>query len=327
MDKIRQKNIWLGVFVIAGLGVFITGLFFVGSKNELFTKTFTITAKFSNANGLKPGSNVRFNGVKAGIVKSVHLISDTLVQVDMQIEESKRRFIFNNAVASIVSDGLMGDKMVNVVAGNGTAPAIRNNDVIPAHNPIATDKILQTLYVTNENVKVISENLRKLTGDLNTQNGTIQSLYKDPDMAQNLRESFKNLNAVSNKVLMAGNALQQITTQIQKGNGLAGEIIYDTMLGKKLTHTLDNLKETSDQLIGVTGQLSTTLRQADSGKGTINMLLSDTTFSGNLEQSIVNIKSASVKLDQNMEAFKHNFLTRRYFRKKAKKEKKMVEGH
>lgn len=326
MDKTKRKNVLLGLFVLAGIVLFIIGIFFVGSKNELFKKTFVISAKFTNASGLKAGSNIRFNGVKVGIVKSVTLINDSLVQVDMQIEEGKRNYILNNAIASISSDGLMGDKIVNITSGKGGGDIIKNNDMLKVHNPMVTDQVLQTLNATNENVKVISENLKNLTTDLNSGNGTIQALYKNPEMANNLKQSFNNLNMVSEKVLTVSKTLQELTSQIQHGNGLAGEIINDTVLGKDLVHTLDKLKETSNQLNTVSEQLSVTMQRANSGKGTVNMLLSDSTLSSNVAQSIVNIKSASVKLDQNMEALKHNFLTRGYFKKQEKKNKKANEG-
>ena len=90
MDKTLRKNILLGFFVLIGMGLFIAAIFLVGSKSELFSKTFPLTAKFNNATGLKAGNNVRYNGVKVGIVKAVNLVNDTTVQVDMQIQESKR---------------------------------------------------------------------------------------------------------------------------------------------------------------------------------------------------------------------------------------------
>ena len=325
MDKAQRKNILLGLFVLLGIIIFIFGIFMVGSKNEMFKKTFTISARFTNANGLKPGSNIRYNGVKVGIVKSVTLLNDTLVRVDMNIEENKRQFILKNVVASIVSDGLMGDKMVNITANkNGEAgvAVIENNDVIQSRNPLNTDVVMQTLSATNENVKVISENLKKLTSDLNSENGTVQALYKDPAMANNLKNSFSNLNLITNKVLTVSSSLQHITDQIQNGNGTVGEILNDTTLGKNLAQALTKLKETSDELNKVSGKLSTTMDHVNSGNGAVNMALTDTAFSSNIKQSMLNIKSASEKLDKNMEALKHNFLLRGYFRKQEKRNKK-----
>ena len=321
MDKTLRRNIFLGFFVLVGIFLFILLIFLVGSKNEIFDKTFPITAKFTNATGLKPGSNVRYNGVKVGIVKSVKLINDTLVQVDMQIEESKRGFIQKNAIASITSDGLMGDKLVNITPGDSDSEPVQDNDLIRARNPLNTDLVMQTLNQSNENIRVITDNLKTLTSEINANNGPAQLLYKNPEMANELKQSFSNLDAITGKVLKASGSLQQVTAQIQNGNGVLSEIINDTAMAKSLSYTFDKLKETSDELIKASGELNQTIEHANSGKGAINMLLTDTTLSKNLQQSMVNIKKASVGLDSNMEALKHNFLTRGYFRKLAKKKR------
>ncbi len=321
MDKTRRKNILLGFFVVTGVVIFIVGIFLVGSKTELFKKTIIISAKFANATGLKSGSNVRFNGVKVGIVGAVKLLNDSVVEVDMRIEQGKQQYILTNAIASIASDGLMGDKMVNLVTGRGDGDVIKNNDVLQVRNPLVTDQVLQTLNATNENVRVISENLKNLTSKLGSGDGAIQALYNDPEMAKSLKQSFSNLNSVTNEVLVAGGNLQEITRQIESGKGLAGELINDTDLGQSLADVMDKLKETSNELNGVSSQLNVTVKNMNSGKGTVGMLVSDTTVSADIRQSIFNLKDASVKLDQNMEALKHNFLTRGYFRRQAKKNK------
>ena len=322
MDSTFRKNIILGFFVLLGLSLFIAGIFLIGAKNEMFRKTFPITAKFANTNGLKEGSNVRYNGVKVGIVKTVTLINDTLVQVNMQIEESKRKFILKNAIASIASDGLMGDKLINITTGQADAPQVQNNDVLAVRNPLITDQVLQTLSQSNDNIREITENLKTLTADINSKNGPVQLLYKDTLMAKNLKQSFSNLDGITEKVLKASSSLQQVTSQIQNGNGVLNEIINDTTLANNLSYTLGTLKKTVDKLNIVSRDLSLTVQRANSGNGAINMLLTDTAFSADIQKSMQNIKSASKGLDENMEALKHNFLMRGYFRKQAKKNKK-----
>src|SRR5208283_5193366 len=103
MNKELKRNIMLGLFITAGIIIFIIGIFLVGSRNELFTKTFSIRAVFNNASGLKTGCIVRFNGVKVGIVKSVVNINDSMVIVDIHIEEVKRALIKKSAVATIAT--------------------------------------------------------------------------------------------------------------------------------------------------------------------------------------------------------------------------------
>jgi phospholipid/cholesterol/gamma-HCH transport system substrate-binding protein len=57
----------------------------------------------------------------------------------------------------------------------------------------------------------------------------------------------------------------------------------------------------------------------------VGVLLADTAFARKMQLTMKNIQQASIKLDENMEALKHNFLTKGYFKKKAKQEKKEAE--
>ena len=53
-----SQQIKLGVFVVAGLALFLVSVFFIGSENNIFSRTFTVSAVFRNVEGLKPGDNV-----------------------------------------------------------------------------------------------------------------------------------------------------------------------------------------------------------------------------------------------------------------------------
>lgn len=322
MDKELKKNIILGFFVILGVIVFIFGIFMIGSRKGLFSETFTISTVFSNAAGLKSGGLVRFNGVKVGIVKAVTLINDSVVQVDMNIEDDKRKFITKSAVADIASDGLMGDKLINITTARAGDKLVENNDFIRGHNSINTEQALQTLMASNENVKVISENLKTLTNELNNETGTIQALYKDPAMAQDLKQSFRNLKGASTEVLQLSKTLKQVTIQMQSGKGAFGTMVNDTIVGRNIAGTVNQLKATSDQLNHVSQQLSVTMKQINSGDGPFNELLTDTALSSDIKQSVTNIKNAAEGLNQNMEALKHSFLLRGYFKKQEKKKGK-----
>ena len=60
----------------------------------------------------------------------------------------------------------------------------------------------------------------------------------------------------------------------------------------------------------------------NSGKGTVNALLKDSLMAEKLNASLENIQKGTDGFNQNMEALKHNFLFRGYFRKQEKKKKK-----
>ena len=318
MNKELRRNIILGAFVIVGIFLFIIGIFQVGSKSEMFSKTFVLKTSFVNASGLKPGGNVRFNGVKAGVVKSVNLINDTAVEIVMVIEEGKRNIITKSAIASISSDGLMGDKLIDITTGKSRAKPVEDGDYIFGKDPFNTDEVIQTLGESNQNVKVITQNLRKLTDELNANNGTIQALYRDSAMATSLKSSFNNINVFSSNAVSISNTIKQMIGGVKGGKGIAGKILTDTASTRQFSELLSQFKSTSDKLNTFSGQLSTAADRMNSGNGTVNKLLTDTALASDLKQSISNIKNAADGLNQNMEAMKHNFLFKGYFKDKEK---------
>jgi phospholipid/cholesterol/gamma-HCH transport system substrate-binding protein len=76
----------------------------------------------------------------------------------------------------------------------------------------------------------------------------------------------------------------------------------------------------------VSNQLAEIMIRVNSGKGTVGRLIQDTSIAENLSQSILNIKKSSKGLNENMQAAKHNFLLRGFFKKKAKADQKTKDS-
>ena len=86
-----------------------------------------------------------------------------------------------------------------------------------------------------------------------------------------------------------------------------------------------SLKVTAGNVEIITQQLAEIMLKINEGNGTLGKLIQDTTIAENLNQTIVNIKKSSKGLDENMEAAKHNFLFRGYFKKKQKAAEQKAE--
>jgi phospholipid/cholesterol/gamma-HCH transport system substrate-binding protein len=87
-----------------------------------------------------------------------------------------------------------------------------------------------------------------------------------------------------------------------------------------------SLKITADNAAIITDQLAEIMVKVNSGNGTLGRLIQDSSIAENINQTIVNLKKSSKGLDENMEAAKHNFLLRGYFKKKAKDIEKKKEA-
>ncbi len=69
-------------------------------------------------------------------------------------------YIHKNARVSIGTEGLMGNKIINILPVNESAPPVREGDLLTASQALSTDEMLQTLDRTNTNIADISEDLK-----------------------------------------------------------------------------------------------------------------------------------------------------------------------
>ena len=119
MKKTNSQKVRLGLFVIISTILFVVAVYLIGQRQNMFQKTFTISAYFQNVNGLQKGNNVRYSGINIGIVKGINMVNDSTIKVDMTIEEGILSHIKKNAIATIGSDGLVGNMIINIVPGQG----------------------------------------------------------------------------------------------------------------------------------------------------------------------------------------------------------------
>lgn len=322
MDNAASRNVRLGIFVLAGLAFLITVLYMVGEKRSLFGSTIKISAQFYNVNGLMAGNNVRFSGVNVGTVESVEIISDSSVNAIIVIDEEVAKYIKKSAIAAVGTDGLMGNKLINInaVVGGETA-TIEDGDVLKTKRPFETDESLRTLNTTNDNIRHITDDLKKITNKINSQN-TIWSLLMDTVVADNVKEAIVNIKATGQNAAGAAADLQKILADVKKGKGTVGSLLKDTTMAESLKNTLARLNNVADTASIVMGNLDKISKKMNEGDGTVGMLVSDTGFAKDLKTTIKTINSAAEGLDENMEALKHNILLRKYFKNKAKEDKK-----
>ena len=97
-DK-RINSLKLGLFTLAGLLFLVISLYMIGRDQNLFRSNITIKAHFRNAQGIVPGNNIRYAGIQVGTVSAVNLINDTLIEINMLIDEKTSANIRNNATA------------------------------------------------------------------------------------------------------------------------------------------------------------------------------------------------------------------------------------
>lgn len=326
MKNTNSQKLRLGFFVVIGTVLFIVGVYLIGQRQNMFKKTFTISAFFQNVNGLQKGNNVRYSGIDIGTVKIITMVNDSMIKVDMNIEEKIITHIKKDAIATIGSDGLVGNMILNIVPGKGTAGIIANGDTIESYSKIGADDILSTLSVSSENAAILTSDLLKITTAMLEGEGTLALLLNDTTMAQDLKQSVTNLKIASRGASKSINELNDIITSIKTNDDtVLGMLMNDSIPGVKLKTIINNLESSSVEIESVLKNVNSVVDDFNSSEGTFNYIVKDTSVVNSLKSTINNINEGTDKFNQNMEALKHNFLTRGYFRKLERQEKKAAK--
>ncbi|MBS1527271.1 MAG: MCE family protein, partial [Bacteroidetes bacterium] len=114
--------------------------------------------------------------------------------------------------------------------------------------------------------------------------------------------------------------------RVKQGKGNAGLLLKDSLLAGNLNDAVSKIRQASDNANQVTLQLNKMVSEIDAdlhkGKGVVKLLLNDSLTAKNLSTSMDNIRKGTDGFNQNMEALKHNFLFRGYFKNLEKQQRK-----
>ena len=303
MDKETSHRIRLGIFIISGLILLIVGLYLIGSNRNIFGRNITLYTTFYNISGLQVGNNVRFSGIDVGTVKKLEIVNDTTVKVTMQMDENLTRFIRINSVASIGTDGLMGNKLINIDPGTQDAQQINDGTTIPSSKGVDTEQMLRTLNQTNQNVSMISDDLRILTGNINKSRGTLYTVLMDTTLAYSLKHTLTNIEVISSNLGNFTSELSAVVKGVQDGQGTLGGLLNDSSsISKSFKNSLVQIEESSKNLNSITLELKTAMDKINSGQGPAGVLANDQVAAEHLKRTLANLDSSSANFNENMKA-------------------------
>lgn len=315
------QQIKLGAFVLAGLALFLISVFFIGSENNVFSKTFTVAAIFKNVEGLKSGDNVWLSGVKIGTVTDVKIISQGKVVVDLSLKDKQNQFIRTDAIASIGSDGLVGNKIVVIRPGT-SGTIVSPEDTINTSSPADTQELINIAKDVGENTRSLTLDMKKIAQRINEGQGIVGELLNDGVLAQEIRDAVANLRTTGSYTARASAELHTLLYDMRNGDGLLPTLISDTSYSSTFQNALANIEKVSVNAGAVSENLQDLADKMNDDNNAMSLLFADSLVARQLKSTIKNAAQASYKLDENMEALQHNFLFRGYFRKQAKREAK-----
>lgn len=303
--------------MVSGIAFAVLMLYMIGSSRNLFSSNFEISATFNNVNGLLPGNNVRLSGIDVGTVKRISVTSDSTVQVFMIINKKMRKFIRQNSIASVGTDGLMGSKLVNINSLPGKSELINSGDTLKSLRPIESDEMLRTLNTTNLNLARITTDMRMITHKLNSST-SIWSVVQDPMMADQLKSIINHVESAAFGAEKASEQVNMLLAEAVSGNGLIGTLISDTVMVKEIHSMIKDVRLSGKNIYTSSESVSRLMEKLNKGDGAINLIMTDSALRNDIQITLRHLRSASKKVDEDLDAVRESFLLRKYFRKTEK---------
>jgi len=194
----------LGAFIVVALAILVAGVFLIGNKQYLFSSTYRVKAQFANVVGLADGADVRVGGVHSGTVHSIELphTAGGKVTVQMDLDNSTHEIIKQNSVASIETEGMLGNQYVAISFGSDGVADVKNGDTIQSLPPLIMSDMLKTASGILDSSKLAVDNATQATAHLNSVTakidngqGTVGALVNDKELYTNLEQSTATLHA------------------------------------------------------------------------------------------------------------------------------------
>jgi len=204
-----SRAVRLGAFIVATLAILVVGVFIIGSKQYLFSSTYQLKAQFDNVAGLDAGGDVRVGGVHSGTVRNILLPHGPgeKVTVIMDLGKSTHEIIKQDSVATIETEGLLGNQFLAISFGSAGKADVRDGDIIASQPPLEmadllqkTSGILDSSQQAIQNATRATANLDSISAKIDGGQGTAGALVNDKQLYNNLEQTS---NAMRDTVVQA----------------------------------------------------------------------------------------------------------------------------
>src|SRR5579864_5022516 len=130
----RNRDVTAGVFIVAGVILFSVGIFLIGSQRKTFSRNFEVYTQFADLNGLMKGTKVQVAGSGAGEVTDIVVPQspDAPFRIRLRIDERFNSLVRADSVAVIATEGVIGDKFVQVRPGSAQVAEAAPGSTLPS---------------------------------------------------------------------------------------------------------------------------------------------------------------------------------------------------
>ncbi|MBI2833058.1 MAG: MCE family protein [Acidobacteria bacterium] len=303
-----SRLIGVGAFVLGGAILFAVGLFMIGERRMLFADKFEVYTEFARLGGLENGSTVRVGGLDAGEVLEINVPAGpaSRFRVKLRIREDLHPIIRTDSVATIQTDGLVGNKVVQVGAGTERAPRAPNGSTIPSKEPFELADLIRQM---SETVSLANKAIVQLQADIETVFGQVDTTVEEAN--QLIRDVGTGVTAITAHASRVAADSRAIVEGLRAGKGTIGKLLTDDQLYRDVA----SIAKQAEEAVTNAKQASEEARKALAGlrdrSGPVQGVAAD------LRQTLSQTREVVADMAENTEALKHNFFFKGFFNRRG----------
>jgi phospholipid/cholesterol/gamma-HCH transport system substrate-binding protein len=310
--QLTWSELRVGLFVLVGLLILAVAIFYVTGAG-VFGPKYRLKTLLPEVAGLATGAPVRLDGVEIGNVERINIVPrengkppDHLhnIEVLLKLDRRFQNDILTDSVATLVTEGLLGNRYVNVQRGYTGTP-LKDGQVITGGEEKAIKEVVERSADVLANLKALSSDVQDIIAGVQEGRGTLGKLLTDD-------QAYKHLNSILSKG-------DQIVANVQSGQGTVGRLLMKDEMADKVQNTIDQLNTVLADLRAQKGTLGKLLYDPSlydeakkaldngngmigdirAGKGTLGKLVTDETVYNKLRDTSSNLSEATAKLNRN----------------------------
>jgi phospholipid/cholesterol/gamma-HCH transport system substrate-binding protein len=308
MKTDKSREIRVGALIAIGFLIIFGAFFAIGNQQGLFTRQYEINTKFGNVEGLSVGASVRLGGVKVGTVRNIEFSPwghDKAIIVTIAVSSSSFTRIKSDSKAKLGSQGLLGDRTIDISLGSASANALRQGEFIPSLETSQLNDIISESGDAMTDIKVTASNAKEISWKINNGNGSLAKIINDPRLYTNLDSLLIIWSDISDK--------------LNKGEGSMALLVNDPALYNNLTSSLHELttfmasinrgegsigklaKQDAiyNHLDSILTSINNTLTMVNGGSGTVGQLASNPNLYEKVNSTLDALNALIVDIKQN----------------------------
>ncbi|SDD82054.1 MlaD family protein [Sporomusa acidovorans] len=271
-----------GLALLAGMIIYLSGISF-GDKG------YPVHALFGQVSGLKPGNIVRYAGVDVGTVAAVRVLPDG-VMADIMLKPGVKVPIGSSFV--IGSDGLLGEKFVNILPPRNVTGFLAPNDQVYGESPQGMDELIAAANQVLAEVKLLVQSLNDVIGDEKVRAALKQITFNTRDITDNLNRLAATL------ALMADENHSDINAMVSNLKDMSVSLKSTAVRVDSMLAAVDNNGQTARELRETITALRQTSIRVEKMAAALEGVVTDPETANNLKETLRNARSASTKANQ-----------------------------